>query len=140
MFQLLSNRIKSNLIVYILKFAAILLGIIPLFYVLNKGVFPRGIPSQYLPCGIFLIVALVINIASIIIPQEKIASYVELGGAIVKGVSMMFFVLGSILSIVDVIYKIVMWGDPAQFPNIIIFGVFLLLSTLLDIVVCFLKE
>lgn len=140
MFAALLTKVKSNLFVYILKFAAIILGIIPLFYVLNKGLFPRGIPSQYLPCGILLIVALVLDIANIIIPQDKIGSYVELGAAIFKGVALTMFVLGSILSIVDVIYKIVMWGDPAQFGNIITFGIFLTLSTVCDIVVCFFKE
>ena len=131
--------LKSRTIGYWFRVAAIILAIVPLFYMANAGGVLKEVPSDYtsgLVCLIFCIVALVV---SLVFDGKRFAPYLTLAGSILLGAAFSLFAVGSVLSIVDYVYNIVMWGDPTQFSAIIGFGIVLLLSTGTSVAACWMK-
>lgn len=136
--QVISKLRQSAIIIQI---AAFVLSFISLIYVANFGNMIPKVPEEYKPALICLIIGLLFQIGSIImnVYEIKYSNYMRLIVAVMITLAMSLFASGSVLSVVDKIYNIVMWGDATQFPKIIGFGVCLLLGTIADIVVCWLN-
>lgn len=136
--QVISKLRQPTIIIQIVAFV---LSFISLIYVANFGNMIPKVPEEYEPALICLIIGLLFQIGSIImnVYEIKYSNYMRLIVAVMITLAMSLFASGSVLSVVDKIYNIVMWGDATQFPKIIGFGVCLLLGTIADIIACWFK-
>ena len=136
--QLLSKFRQPSIIIQIVAFALSFIGLI---YVANFGNMIPKVPEEYKTSLICLVIGLLFQICSVVmnIYNIKYSNYIRLIVAVMITLSLSLFASGSVLSVVDKIYNIVMWGDATQFPRIIGFGSCLLLGTIADIVVCWFK-
>ena len=136
--QVISKLRQPSIIIQIVAFV---LSFISLIYVANFGNMIPKVPEEYKPSLICLIIGLLFQIGCIImnVYEVKYSNYIRLIVAVMIALAMSLFASGSVLSVVDKIYNIVMWGDATQFSKIIGFGVCLLLGTIADIVVCWFK-
>ena len=136
--QVISKLRQPSIIIQIVAFV---LSFISLIYVANFGNMIPKVPEEYKLALICLIIGLLFQIGCIImnVYEVKYSNYIRLIVAVMIALAMSLFASGSVLSVVDKIYNIVMWGDATQFSKIIGFGACLLLGTIADIVVCWFK-
>ncbi len=135
------ESIKKQKVGFFLSLAALILTIIPLFYIGNVGKPMGSVPEQYPISLIMLIVGIVAQIAFLVLSvfEIKYAEYLKLVIVVLVAVGLSYFITGSILSIVDKVYNIVMWGDSTQFPAIVGFGTVLTAAEICNIVSCWFK-
>lgn len=133
---------KAHKFALIFQGVSFLLGLVAFLYTANVLNLMKLVPEQYTPSFIFIIVTLLLQVGYVVmlIKNIKFAEYLKLLIVIFGALGLSYFVTGSMLSIIDKIYNIVMWGDITQFPAIMVFGAFLLVAEGLNIATCFLKN
>lgn len=124
--------LKSKSIGFYLRAAAVILSVIPVFYMAVIA------SVEYVAGLVFVLAGIAALIVSLVFDGKMIGKYVGLAGSAALSVGFALFAVGSCLSVIDYIYNIVMWGDAKQFPFIMTFGVFLLVGTGLSIASCWL--
>lgn len=136
---MLFDYLKNRTVGFWLRVAAIVFAIVPMFYMANVGGVWQEVPSYYTVGLVFLIFGVVALIVSLVFDGKKMNSYLMLAGCVCLSAAFSLFAAGSVLSVVDYVYNIVMWGDGSQFPAIISFGIVLLMGTGTSIAACWLK-
>ncbi len=136
------KRLKSKRVGFYLQLAALVLSLIPLFYIANVGSPMSKVPEEYSSARLFLIIGIVVEAASLVFSFYALphGEYLKILSVAFTSLALSFFATGSVLSIIDKIYNIVMWGDSSQVPAIYGYGTLLVLSVLLNTASCFLSE
>jgi hypothetical protein len=134
------QRFKSQRIGFYLQLAALILSLIPVFYIANVGSPMDKVPEEYSSARLFLIIGFIVEFASLIFVFYSVphGEYLKIMSVLFTSLALAYFATGSVLSIIDKIYNIVMWGDSSQVPAIYGYGALLLASVLLNVVSCFL--
>ena len=96
--------------------------------------------NGYLEAIILVVVAVVIRIVMLFLTIKKVSTYVSIAAFIVLSFGFAYYLQGSAFSSIDYIFNILMWGDPTQFPYIIIFGIIFLVGIVANIVSFFLEK
>lgn len=134
----MKNFIKSRTLGFWLRLAAAVFAIVPCFYMGNAGGMMKEVPADYTSGLALLVVGIVLLVASLVFDGKRWNAYIGIAAAVLLSFALALFVFGSVLSIVDHVFNIVMWGDATQFPAIVGFGVVQLLATGLSVSSCFL--
>lgn len=135
------ERFKKLPLSFYLQCSALLLAVISFFYLANVGAPMSKVPEEYTPALICLVLGALVLLTSLILSLFRLPyhEYLRLLAAVLIAIALAYFSTGSVLSIIDKVYNIVMWGDATQFPAIIGFGSTLAASLVLTIATCWLN-
>lgn len=128
------NFLKKQPISFYLIIIGCLLVLIPTFYMIPNYIKTPDFVGGYLLSVIFVFAFIVIRVGALFIKNKRIANYIALLVFVMLCFAFALYLQGSILSTIDHIFNIVMWGDPTQFPSIVIFGILFLLGVLSNLV------
>lgn len=129
--QIIKSQIKLPR--FWLQVAALILCIVPIAYMFGKT---ESCP-EYLPAIVFVFLAVAAEVALFIFPGKKFSGFIALGCVIFLALSLCYFMCGGVLSVVDYIYGIKLFGDSTQFGAIVGYSVVLGLAVISGIVCCF---
>ena len=133
-------RAKASPVLYILKLVSVALGIATLFYVFNSTLSGRIYPTEYWISGILLTSAAAVCILSLFITDKRFVGYVDIIASVLFAAGSLLLILGSILSVIDYFYGIVMWGDSKLYPYIVAFTAVSLVGWISSVAVCFVED
>lgn len=133
------EKLKEKKLSFYFHILSAILSAIAFFYVANVGnKMPLYYPEEYKASMIFIIVGVIVEIITIVFFGKRIHGYLALICSICLSIALVSFMFGSVMSVIDYIYKIVMWGDGKQFSAIITNGILLFLGAGLSVASCWL--
>ncbi len=130
---------KNKTTAFYLRLAVIVLSIIPIFYAANVGSPMKEVPKEYTGTIICLIVGILLSVLELFLDGNRYCGYVALATSAVLSLAFMFFLSGGLLSIIDYVHKIIMWGDATQFGSIVLNASVLFVGMSLSIATCWMK-
>lgn len=133
---MIKEFIKSRTISFYLRAAALVLAIVPLFYMGARST----IETEYVTALVFGVLAVAAHAVTFVFENKSWSDYIELAASIFVAAEFSVFLTGGVLSVVDYIYGINFWGDATQVPAIIGYGVVLFISAALSIACCFMSK
>lgn len=130
---------KNKTIGFYIRIAVVILAVIPIFYAANVGNPMKEVPLEYTGTIVCLIIGILLSVAELFLDGNRYCCYIALVVSVVFSLAFMFFLSGGLLSVIDYIHKIIMWGDATQFKAIMANGLILIICVGLSIATCWMK-
>lgn len=121
---------------FYVRILSLILTVVPVFYIASH----MSKLSEYPWSLAFLICGVITDVVLLFLPGKVFSSYLALISAVWKALALSFFLLGGVLSVVDYIYGISLFGDASQFSAIVGYGVVLTCAVGTAIADCFLMK
>lgn len=116
-----------------LQVLSLILCVVPIAYMFGK----IETCPEYVAAIVFAFLAIVAEVALFIFHGKKFSGFIALGCVILLALSMCYFMCGGVLSVVDYIYGINLFGDSSQFGSIIAYSAVFGIAVISGIVCCF---
>ena len=116
-----------------LQVAVVILSIVPIAYICMR----MSSSPEYPLALTFVFLAIASEAVLFVFPEKKFSGYLAILCVIFLALAACYFLCGGVLSVVDYIYGIKLFGDASQFSAILGYGIVMVVGTIVGIVCCF---